>query len=395
MKTIFSSLIALAVGIAVGVYTSYREFEDERLPTKSVLAVLAERDSGGVPGDGPKVIVEGGEIHDFGTMDRGSKDKHDFVFRNVGTKPLEITMGETTCKCTAMSVEGKSMTKGDKQSIGPGDSFTVTLEWAIRTTQEKFSQSAEFTTNDPRRDIVRLLIHGKTVEAVELGDSTVSFEGIPATESAIEELSIYSHRDEELKITKHVWQDFSSKDFLEATFTPMSSDEAFRHGAKGGVTMRVALKPGLPVGITRQMISLTTNYDGIENQVVPVRIRIVGDINLLGPRVAAGATSVVLGTIDQKTGMTHTVYLHIKGPYRDMTNIEVERAEPASLRATLEPPLTDIPNVKRIPIKIEVPAGAALGNYLGPEAAKTGRIVLKTTHPDFKQIVIPVYFLVR
>ena len=395
MKIIFFSLIALAVGIAAGVYTSYREFEGERLPTKNTLAVLAEKGGSSGASDGPKVIVEGGEIFDFGTMDRGSKGHHDFVFRNVGTKPLVLTLRETTCKCTIPAVNGKPMEKGDKLTIAAGGSHPLTLEWAIKVTQEKYSQSAEFETTDPRREIVKLLIHGKTVDAIELEDASIAFSGITANEPAAEELVLYSHRDQELKITKQTWQDSPSKDFLEATFSPLSQDEAFRHGAKGGLTMRVALKPGLPLGITKQVITLRTNYEGIDPQVIPVNIRIVGDISLLGPRVPSGSTSVALGSIDQKVGMTHTVYLHIKGPHRDMTDVQIESIEPASLLATLEKPLTDSPAVKRIPLKIEVPAGVPLGNFLGTDNSKTGKIILKTTHPEIKQIVIPVLFVVR
>jgi hypothetical protein len=51
--------------------------------------------------------------------------------------------------------------------------------------------------------------------------------------------------------------------------------------------------------------------------------------------------------------------------------------------------------VKRIPVKIEVPAGVQLGNFLGTDNSKTGKIILKTTHPEIKQIVIPVLFVVR
>ena len=59
------------------------------------------------------------------------------------------------------------MKKGDKQTIAPGQSFTLTLDWTIKLAQSDFTQSAEFRTTDPRREIVRLLIHGRTVEAVE------------------------------------------------------------------------------------------------------------------------------------------------------------------------------------------------------------------------------------
>ena len=395
MRIIFFSLIALAIGIAAGIYTSYREFDGERLPTKYTLAVLAEKGGSIGSKEGPKVVVEGGEAFDFGTMDRGSKGHHDFVFRNVGTEPLVITMAGTTCTCTAAAAGGKKMEKGDTETIPPSGSYTFTLEWGVKVTQANYSQSAEFKTNDPRREIVKLLIHGKTVDAIELDEASMTFSGVSANEPAAEELVLYSHRDQELKITKQTWQDAPSKDFLEATFSPLSQDEVFHHGAKGGLTMRVSLKPGLPLGVTNQTITLRTNYEGIEPQVIPVTIRIVGDISLLGPRVPSGSTSVALGSIDQKVGMTHTVYLHIKGPHRHMTDVQVESIEPASLLATLEKPLTDSPAVKRIPLKIEVPAGVPLGNFLGTDNSKTGKIVLKTTHPDIKQIVIPVLFVVR
>lgn len=395
MKIFLLSLVALVIGVSAGIYTSYREFEDERLPTKNALAVLDENDNGSSANDGPKIMIEGGEIHDFGTMDRGSKGKHTFVFRNNGNQPLVLELFETTCKCTVPAIDGKPMVKGDKLTIAPGKSFPLTLEWGIKDALEKYSQAAEFKTNDRRRDIVKLLIHGKTVEAVELGDGAINFAGISANESAVEEIAIYSHRDQELKITKHAWQNTTGTELLDVAFSPLPENEARDHGAKGGVAIRVSLKRGSPLGLTTNKLVLTTNYEGIEAQVVPVNIRIVGDISLLGPGVPSGSTSVALGSIDQKAGLKHTVYLHIKGPHRDMTNVEIERVEPSSLKATLESPLGDSPSVKRLPLKLEVPVDAPLGNFSGTDNAVTGRIILKTTHPDIKQIIIPVRFVIR
>ena len=395
MKIAALILIALAIGIGAGLYASYREFEGERLPTKMTLAVLAERDNASGAGEGPKVVVEGGEIHDFGTMDRGSKGQHEFIFRNTGNEPLDITLTDFTCKCTAAAVGGKPMVKGDKQTIPLGGSFSLTLEWSIKFADKDFSQSAEFSTNDPRREIVRLLIHGRTVDAIELENQSLSISGVSANEPAIAELSIYSHRDEELKIVKHSWQDTESAKFLEATFSPLPPEEARRFGARGGVKMRVAVRPGLPLGVTRQSISLKTNYQGIEPQVIPVEIRIVGDITLLGPKVSSGGTSIVLGTVEQKAGISHTVYLHIKGPHREMTQVQIEKLEPDFLQVTLEEPVAISPTVKRIPIRIEIPAGAPLGSYLKSAESKAGQITLKTTHPQIKQVVIPVSFVVR
>jgi hypothetical protein len=155
MKIVIFAVLTLAIGIGIGLYTTWQEFQGERLPTKMTLAVLAERGAI-ISTEGPQVFVEGGEIYDFGTMDRGSTGKHDFVFRNDGTKPLIVTMKETTCKCTAAAAGGKKMESGDQQTILPGKAFTLTLDWLVKSPQRDFSQSAEFETNDPRRGVVRL-----------------------------------------------------------------------------------------------------------------------------------------------------------------------------------------------------------------------------------------------
>ncbi|MFN0020934.1 MAG: DUF1573 domain-containing protein [Pirellulaceae bacterium] len=395
MKIIILAILALVIGIAVGIFCTSREFDGERVPSKFVLAVLEEQESK-IPSDGPRVTVDGGEVHDFGTMDRGSTGEHPFVFRNAGTKPLVIKVGETTCKCTAAAAGGKPLVKGEKITILPGESFKVTLDWVIKQASPDFSQSAEFETTDPRRGIVRLLIHGKTVNAIEINPPTLEISGVTSEEPAVGEISIYSHRDQELKIIKHTWEVGDLKDYFEATFSPISAAEARANGAKGGMTMRVRVKPGLPLGIIRQAITLSTNYEGFIPQVIPIEVKVVGDITLHGSKVPSGATLVTLGAIDQNAGMSHTVYLHVKGPHRELTNFEVERTEPAgSLTATLEPAVAISPTVKRIPIRIEIPAGAPLATLTGSNKSPTGLIFLKTTHPKIKQMVIPVLFVVR
>jgi len=395
VKIAIFAIIALAVGIAAGVFTSYREFDGERVPTKMILAVLDEKSDVTAPNQGPKIVVEGGESFDFGTQDRGSKGKHDFEIRNIGNQPVVLKMIDKTCQCTVPAIDGKPIEKGDKITIEAGKSFTITLEWSIKVAQPNFSQSVEFSTDDPKREVLKLLIHGKTVEAIELSEGSLIFPATSASEPAAAELDILSHRDQNLKITKHVWQDESTASFFEVTFLPMSKDDVYKSAARGGVTMRVVVKPGLPLGMTRNMITVTTNYAGMDPQNIPVEIRIVGDISLLGPKVPENGTSVSLGTIEQNKGVVHTVYLNIKGAHRDATEVQIEKVEPESLRATLEAPLTDTPSVKRIPIRIEVPAGSPLGNFTGTDNSKRGRIVIKTTHPQIPEIVIPVYFLVR
>ena len=395
MKETILAVVSLAVGIVVGWYAGTREFWDERLPTTLALTVLDEKGIATQPGDGPRVVVEEGEVFDFGTMDQGSEGNHDFLIRNIGNAPLGLTMLETTCKCTAAATGGKKMEKGDTHQIPPGGSFKLNLTWQIKVNEPNFSQSAEFKTTDPRREIIRLLIQGKTVQAIEAEEPELRFTNVSANEPAVAEMNLYAYREQELKIVKHEWAATEFQDLFQASFLPLPQEEAVKHGCRGGLRLRVTLQPGLPLGRTRQAITLTSNYEGIEPLKIPVNIMVVGDLTLLGPKVIPNTTTVSLGPVEQKTGISHTIYLLIKGPHRESTSVQVARVEPDQwLKVSLGEPLTDSPKVKRIPIKIEIPPGAPLVNFLDDDG-KTGRIYLKTTHPQIKLINISVPFLVR
>jgi len=47
------------------------------------------------------------------------------------------------------------------------------------------------------------------------------------------------------------------------------------------------------------------------------------------------------------------------------------------------------------PLNIAIPPGSRLVNRMGTEQAKMGRIVIETTHPDIKTILVYVKFAVE
>src|SRR4051812_43760311 len=222
MKETILALVALAVGIGAGMYASWREFSREQLPSKIFLTMLNEKGSSTSESHGPRLVVEGGEIFDFGTMDRGTEGNHDFVFRNEGDAPLVLTLVDTTCKCTAAAVGGKKIEKGSQQTVPPGGSFKITLDWKIKTQDKEFSQSAEFKTTDPRREVIRLLIHGQTVNAIEPEEQELRFPSVSASEPAVAELNLYAHREKKLQILEHKWASPETQDLFELSFLPIS-----------------------------------------------------------------------------------------------------------------------------------------------------------------------------
>lgn len=398
MKTAIPFILAILAGAGIGLWGTSREFTGEQLPTKAVLLVMSEQENTTQVSEEPKLIVEGGETFDFGHLDVGSKGSHRFVLRNDGKQPLVITKGDSTCKCTTSSADGGAWKKGEKRTIDPGKNLPIIVEWTIKPQQEReFSQTAEFTTTDPRRNNLRLSILGKTSQAVELEQPEFIFSNISSNVESRGELKLYGFRPEPVSIVKHEWLSSDQLDKYQIVFEPLTPEEVARQQyAVSGVKMIVTIKPGLPVGSRRQGLRLTTSFADLkEPLLVPVNVTVVGDITLAGSGVFKGR-GISLGSVDQTTGKKATVFLLVKGPHREETQIEVERIEPAgAFIARLEQPDPSVKTAKRIPLVVEVPPGSPLINLSGSDGSERGKIHLKTTHPSMPTMMIDVAFVIR
>jgi hypothetical protein len=52
--------------------------------------------------DGPQFKFEGGDVHDFGVLQRGPIANHTFEFTNVGTRPINVMNVTPSCGCTGV-----------------------------------------------------------------------------------------------------------------------------------------------------------------------------------------------------------------------------------------------------------------------------------------------------
>jgi hypothetical protein len=113
------SVLAVVVGGVVGSSLAFRDFDAGdnhfgpfRLGQPASIAqvrdVMAERQAAGVP----KAEVIGGNVHDFGVMQRNAKSSHRFVVKNVGTGPMELEVVGSTCKCTVGTLQEQSLAPG-------------------------------------------------------------------------------------------------------------------------------------------------------------------------------------------------------------------------------------------------------------------------------------------
>src|SRR5262245_46759844 len=385
MKTTLLAVATLVLGCLVGWALTQREFAHDVLPIDVNLASTA---GDGAPAGnvGPKAVVVNSERYDFGTMDRNEHGTHAFVIQNDGDAPLTLVTGHTTCKCTVFAAA--------QDKVLPGKSADVKLEWDVKTGDEEFEQSAELHTNDPRRETIHLSVHGHVLDTVRAERNDIHFHDLTVSETASDTVNIYAFRDAAFKIEKIDLGNALISDNFSVAHVPLSAEEIAKEpNAKAGEKLTIDIKPGLPVGPFNQTVIVTTN----QTSPVAVNIQVVGevvsDILLSGAKTNKNTWSVYLGTIPRDEGIKHMVYLRIKGPHRDETQLRISSVEPArEFAASLGEPNRDIPKVVTYPLTIEVPTGATPVTRMEESYAK---IYIATTHPDVKEIMLKVRFTVK
>jgi hypothetical protein len=67
--------------------------------------------------DGPGMVFEN-ETIDYGTIQKGSEGKREFVFVNNGSKPVTITNAQGSCGCTVPTKPESAIAPGAKGVIG-------------------------------------------------------------------------------------------------------------------------------------------------------------------------------------------------------------------------------------------------------------------------------------
>jgi hypothetical protein len=384
MKPLLFALTTLALGSAIGWIATTSEFARERLPIEPVSASPA---AGGAAAIGPKAVVVGGNRHDFGTIDRYASDSHEFVVRNDGDAPLALNLGTATCKCTSFSA--------GKGTLAPGESTTVKLEWTVKTGDKLFEQSAEIFTNDPTANPLMLSIHGSVVDTVRPDRPELTLGEVSANEPQTVRMRVHTYRDRELVIKSHEWLRPDGVDRFEVTYTPLTPEQiAEEPGAFHGVEVALTIQPGLPLGPLAQTLKLHTNLPNHEAIELPVFGNVVSDVSLFGSGVVPDRLLVNLGTLTAGSETRRTVFLVVKGPYRDETQLTIESREPQNeFEATLGEPMRDNPKIVRYPLSIVVPASA-------PPAVRTSnetfaKVKLAITHPQVKEMTIRLRYTVK
>lgn len=386
MRILTVILISTVVGILVGGVAAYVQVRVDpdastRPPGMSDVQKQVQSDE-----DAPRVQLDSPHFN-FGMMQRGTSKSHDFVIKNVGTAPLRLKVGQTSCKCTLGDVSEKP--------IAPGESTHVRLEWSAKSDRGPFRQTAHVITNDPLNSQLELSIEGEVVETSGVMPPDLMFDKVTAGESKSAEVYVMAMLQDELKVSDAELSDPTTRDKFDVRIEPVERDELPNSSAKNGVRITLTAKPGLPVGRFDQWLSLRTNLPEAEKLEIPVIGRVVGDISVHGIGWNEEQGVLMIGRVKSSEGKKTKVNVVVRGPDAKGVKFEVQSVDPAELNVIIGEPKQYKPTLLHIPMEIEVPAGTRPMVRLDTAQGDEGRIVLKTTHPRIKELVLGVRFSVE
>ena len=389
MRIVLLMVLAVALGLAAGVGAAVLRvrvapWQDE--VSDDVVERQPKRED--AHNSCPKVAVDQAE-YKFGAQDVEAQGEHDFVIRNVGTAPLRLTKGATTCSCVLSDLK--------QGEILPGGSAKVTLQWKSKGVAGDYQQSGTILTNDPETPRLKLLVSGRFVSVVRANPSEVQFSSIPQSESSTADVRISTHLAQPLKIEGCDFSDRSLAKFFEVAVTPLTPGQLKEEeDAQSGYQVRISVKSGLPLGAFRQTITVKTNVEKRPTLEVPLQGLVVGDISIVGPRWHAEKGVLALNSVSGQEGVRWRLTILTRGPHRKEVKFKAVRVEPDLLKVEVGETIP-INNgvVMQTPLVIEIPKGSRPANYLGAAQGSMGRILLETNHPKSPRLEIRVAFAIE
>ncbi|MBN2291692.1 MAG: DUF1573 domain-containing protein [Pirellulales bacterium] len=392
-KLLFLTLLVAIVGIVAGFMLAKVQVDASSARTSLSPEELSKQSAtvGPLAEKGkllPKAVVDN-EVFNFGTMDKSGRSSHDFVISNEGQAPLILIKGKTTCKCT--------MAKLDKESVMPGESTKINIEWTAREYSGPFEQVATIQTNDPRRPEIELKIKGMTTTMMQFLPDELVLGRVSAGHPASGKVRLLAHTKEPVEILGFECAELETAKYFEVGLTPLTAKELKGEtNVKNGYSIDVALKPGLPQGAFQQTIRFKTSLATAKMVELPVKGLVGSDISILGRGWNKDKGLLTLGLVDGAKGAQRTLRLVARGLHRKGLELKIAEVWPKDSLVAKLGKTTDINSgtASLTPLEIEIPKGSRPANHYASKQGRPGRIVLETNHAYVPKIVILVQFAI-
>lgn len=384
MRVLPVVIVSLILGGSVGAWSAYHSVGSQR--SAAEIAALRGNDTAD-ESDYPKFEIDSLK-YEFGSMQRGTSRKHSFKVTNTGSKPLNVQVVGTTCKCTAGDMA--------KNPIPPGETENLTLTWVAKVNAGTFRQTATVETNDPRARRVELTVEGMVTDVSTVEPNQWFFDKLRAGDDRTESVYVMSFEEEDLEIETAEIENPEDQDKYRIDVVEVPQDELPNAKAKAGYRIDVTPLDKLALGPIHDWVMLKTNLPDAEELRVPIMGTVVGDIELHGPSAYNDVTgSIHFGDVESAKGAEVKMFLNVGGEHAADTRFEVAEVDPDYVEVEIGEPRQIRDDMYHVPLVVRLPAGLPPAIRNGSGQGDAGLVVLKTNHPKNPEISFGVRFVIK
>jgi hypothetical protein len=378
--------MAVLVGVVVGGALAYVDVRSD----PDAVTKLVDEKAGSSPNDsGAQPRVEVPELrYNFGSMERGTSKSHEFEMRNVGSAPLTLRNGPTSCKCTLSQVP--------TAPVPPGGSTKVKVEWSAKSGSGEFTQTAKVETSDPTHSEVEFTIVGQIVVNSAVEPMDFMFDKVNIGETKTAQVYVMAMLQDNLTVKDAEFSDPTLRDKFDVKIEPVEKDVLPNKLARKGVRVTLTSKADLPVGRFSSWLRLHTDLKDNETLDIPLSGQVVGDIavrGLTGWNDDQGM--LMIGSVKSSEGAHGKVNLIVRGKDAADVKFQVKSVTPPELKVTIGKPQKVKDTFVQVPVDIEIPKGTPPMVHLDTAQGEAAHIVFSTTHPKVKELTMGVRFAVE
>lgn len=396
MKTTLTwILVAATIGVAAGAALGYWEAKPwtvrgGKVPLAAEAAEAATKSKGA---NAPQASIDE-TTYNFEKMESGTTQQHTFEIENTGKSPLDLEFVSHTCKCTTVELNGRSVEPGAAATVQPGEAAQVLLEWAAKVPAGPFRHGATFTTNDPQRLRIELMVEGDVVESTTLEPSLLNFGSVNVGAEGKAEMYVMSFLEPDVTLEALEVADEKLARQIDVQVEPVDQ-AALPKNALAAAKVVATFKPAGSIGPFAGSLKMKTNLKQAPSIEVPIYGSVKGDISIAGAGWIENIGTLRLQPAKSAEGASHRLSVSVRGEHAKATELKVVSVTPDVLKAALGEPKVIRDNFVQTPLTVEIIPGARPIVMMGEDQGGEGEIVLSTTHPDAPEVRIKVLFVVK
>jgi hypothetical protein len=285
-------------------------------------------------------------IKDLGVVPKGDKVAHDFVIRNEGSSPLEITDVRATCGCTVADYD---------KVIAPGQTGKVHVEVDTTTFNGPIAKGVTVFTNDPENAQIELTIRAKVEPYIQARPGYARYITVQGEEkTGTIAQTIASPEGTPFDVVKVD----SPYPFLTTTFREAKPEERIADSQGKQWRIEMALSNDAPVGALADHVRITTTHPKQKLVTIPVS-------GFVRPVIAVTPDVAEFGQIELREPLIRT--LNVRNFATEPIKITAVEGNLPGLKTAIEP----IQEGREYQVRVTLSPDMAKGPFNGKLTLRT------------------------